>query len=345
MHLEPKHWKIVTDILGRYPYTFYAFGSRVHGTPTQFSDLDLCFFDEIPGNEYIRIEEDFEHSDLPYKVDLIDWNKCDATFKKIIGDDMICVQAGDSLLKVERIMYDHFCYLPGLMGFNVIKSQEATIINCGLGTSEYNIVCDMQLSNDGCVTEIQKIIEEFHGQASSWWIGPSSQPLDLGEKLLSLGLKEDAIEYLMVYHLKDKDRDLEISERLNIKRVKAIEELHDFIKISMSNKGYSKNFFEKMGPKILQGQEILFVGYQEDKPVESGQLYCGRDIAGVFNIYSLNKITDNMDDKDMLSFLVNEATCNAIGLSVCYSDINFYASFGFKVIGQFKCYVQGQETT
>lgn len=92
MHLEPRHLKIVTDILRKYPYTFYAFGSRVSGNPKKFSDLDLCYFDEIPSGEYIRLEADFEESDLPYKVDLVDWNKCDETFRKIIKEDMVCVQ-------------------------------------------------------------------------------------------------------------------------------------------------------------------------------------------------------------------------------------------------------------
>ncbi len=95
MHLEARHLKIVTNILAKYPYAFYVFGSRANGNPKQFSDLDLCFFDDISDNEYMHIEEDFENSDLPYKVDLVDWNKCDEVFKKIIKDGMVCIQTGD----------------------------------------------------------------------------------------------------------------------------------------------------------------------------------------------------------------------------------------------------------
>lgn len=95
MHIEPRHLKIVMDVLKKYPYTFYAFGSRVHGRPKKFSDLDLCFFEDISDREYMRIESDFEDSDLPYKVDLINWNKCDEAFKKIIKDSMICIYSGD----------------------------------------------------------------------------------------------------------------------------------------------------------------------------------------------------------------------------------------------------------
>ncbi|CAG8470055.1 6207_t:CDS:10 [Cetraspora pellucida] len=55
----------------RYPYRFYAYGSRVKGTARKFSDLDLCYQEEMPWNVYGRVKEDFEESNLPFKVDLV----------------------------------------------------------------------------------------------------------------------------------------------------------------------------------------------------------------------------------------------------------------------------------
>jgi len=87
--MEPRHLKIVKDILSDYPYTFYAFGSRARGNPKFLSDLDLCFFESIPSSILFRIEESFEESDLPYKVDLVDWNKCSEEFKNMIKKDLV----------------------------------------------------------------------------------------------------------------------------------------------------------------------------------------------------------------------------------------------------------------
>ena len=56
-------------------------GSRVKGNPKKFSDIDLCFIEKIPGNVQSHIDEDFEESDLPYKVDVMDWHACDEAFK------------------------------------------------------------------------------------------------------------------------------------------------------------------------------------------------------------------------------------------------------------------------
>ncbi|MBS1988649.1 nucleotidyltransferase domain-containing protein [Candidatus Dependentiae bacterium] len=90
--LEDRHLKIIQKILSKYPYTFYAFGSRARGNPKQFSDLDLCFVQEIPLKTQIAIESDFEESDLPYKVDLVNWNTMNDDFKKIIEKDLVLLQ-------------------------------------------------------------------------------------------------------------------------------------------------------------------------------------------------------------------------------------------------------------
>ena len=55
----------------------------------KFSDLDLCYFDDIDTRILSSIEEDFEESDLLYKVDIVNFNNCSEDFKKIIKKDMI----------------------------------------------------------------------------------------------------------------------------------------------------------------------------------------------------------------------------------------------------------------
>ncbi len=92
MNIESRHLDIIKAILAKYPYIFYAFGSRVTGNNKQFSDLDLCFFDKIPNNIILKIEEEFENSDLPYKVDLVDANTCDQEFLNIIKNNLFCLQ-------------------------------------------------------------------------------------------------------------------------------------------------------------------------------------------------------------------------------------------------------------
>jgi ribosomal protein S18 acetylase RimI-like enzyme len=87
--MEKRHFKILTLILSRYPYNFYMFGSRVKLTARKLSDIDLFYKDEIPDQILGNIEEDLEESNLPYKVDIVDYNKCDEEFKKILNEQHI----------------------------------------------------------------------------------------------------------------------------------------------------------------------------------------------------------------------------------------------------------------
>lgn len=89
IHIEPKHLEIIKNILEKYPYTFYVFGSRARGDQKKLSDLDLATYDEISSHDRIKIEELFEESDLPYKVDLVNLNKISRAFFDAIKDDLV----------------------------------------------------------------------------------------------------------------------------------------------------------------------------------------------------------------------------------------------------------------
>ena len=87
--------KIIRQILTKYlsPETeIWVFGSRAKGTARPFSDLDLV----INANHHplsIRVMtqllDEFEESDLPYKVDIVDWNTVDNEFKTLIYNERI----------------------------------------------------------------------------------------------------------------------------------------------------------------------------------------------------------------------------------------------------------------
>jgi predicted nucleotidyltransferase len=89
--IEPKHLKIITHILGKCPYQFYLFGSRAKGTAKRFSDVDLFYLKDIPIHMIHELEEEFEESDLPYKVDIINYHTCDTTFKKHLSSTGILI--------------------------------------------------------------------------------------------------------------------------------------------------------------------------------------------------------------------------------------------------------------
>ncbi|CAH1764154.1 6517_t:CDS:2, partial [Entrophospora sp. SA101] len=76
VHITPKEIFRLAALEGlipdaEYPYTFYAYGSRVKGTARRLSDLDICYQEDIPDNIAFKIEEEFKESDLPFLVELV----------------------------------------------------------------------------------------------------------------------------------------------------------------------------------------------------------------------------------------------------------------------------------
>ena len=59
-----------------------AFGSRVTGKAKPFSDLDLAIMGDepLPLETRARLEDAFSESELPWKVDVLDWALADNDF-------------------------------------------------------------------------------------------------------------------------------------------------------------------------------------------------------------------------------------------------------------------------
>lgn len=86
-------WAIVRDILQRRvpQFAVWAFGSRTTGKAKPYSDLDLAIITAEPLDWRVSaaLAEDFAESDLPFKVDVVDWAVTTAAFRKIIERDKI----------------------------------------------------------------------------------------------------------------------------------------------------------------------------------------------------------------------------------------------------------------
>ena len=96
LDLRPDHWAIVLDILRQHvpDRKVLAFGSRATWTAKDYSDLDLA----ILGDEPLSLDaisamaEGFGESNLPFKVDLVDWATVDETFRDVIRRNGVEVQ-------------------------------------------------------------------------------------------------------------------------------------------------------------------------------------------------------------------------------------------------------------
>ncbi|MDD5215932.1 MAG: nucleotidyltransferase domain-containing protein [Methylococcales bacterium] len=94
--LPPQDLKTVCEILKTHAsnYAVLAFGSRVKGNAKKYSDLDLVIMTNHPlsFSKMAILKEAFDESDLPIRVDVVDWATTSEAFRKIIEQNKVVIQ-------------------------------------------------------------------------------------------------------------------------------------------------------------------------------------------------------------------------------------------------------------
>lgn len=94
--VTPAEWEIVRTILQRIlpQHEVWAFGSRVRRSHKPYSDLDLAVIGQsaLTIEQLAALSEAFSESDLPWKVDVVDWANATEAFRQIIEAEKIIVQ-------------------------------------------------------------------------------------------------------------------------------------------------------------------------------------------------------------------------------------------------------------
>ena len=94
--LRPHHLEKVRSILARHAShcEVRAFGSRVNGKAKSYSDLDLAVVGsgKLSDDTLRWLREAFEESDLPFRVDVLDWHAISPSFQKVIEREYEVIQ-------------------------------------------------------------------------------------------------------------------------------------------------------------------------------------------------------------------------------------------------------------
>ena len=93
--LREEHLRTVKDILSAHVPNceVRAFGSRVTGKAKPYSDLDLAIIGKAPLDfDTLRLlEEAFETSELPFRVDVLDWHAISDSFRRVIEENYLVI--------------------------------------------------------------------------------------------------------------------------------------------------------------------------------------------------------------------------------------------------------------
>lgn len=90
--IDPAHLKVVRKIIEETApeCETRAFGSRVDGNPKKYSDLDIVLVgsQKIDPRRLRKIKEAFAESDIPFRVDILDWNALSPQFQSAIAKSL-----------------------------------------------------------------------------------------------------------------------------------------------------------------------------------------------------------------------------------------------------------------
>jgi type I restriction enzyme S subunit len=94
--IPPDHWAVVREILRKHvpQHEVWAFGSRATWKAKAFSDLDLAVITDEPLSLDVSagLRDAFSESDLPWRVDVVDWARTRTSFRDVIARDKVVVQ-------------------------------------------------------------------------------------------------------------------------------------------------------------------------------------------------------------------------------------------------------------
>ena len=94
--LNPNHLSIVEGILAEHvpECEVRAFGSRATWNAKDYSDIDVAIVGDGPldWRTLGRLKESFEESNLPMRVDVLDWHAISESFRKVIKRDYVVLQ-------------------------------------------------------------------------------------------------------------------------------------------------------------------------------------------------------------------------------------------------------------
>jgi uncharacterized protein len=106
MHIPEAALAEVREILRRQVppgVQVFAYGSRAHGRNLKpFSDLDLCLRGSasVPWEIVARLRIAFEESDLPFRVNVVDWARLKRNFREVISDDFVQIFVSPEVTKL-----------------------------------------------------------------------------------------------------------------------------------------------------------------------------------------------------------------------------------------------------
>jgi len=180
-------------------------------------------------------------------------------------------------------------------GMQVYRDDQLIVIDSGLPTDTFNVVCRARLANDSLRERIAQVVTHFNTfqRPFSWWIGPADRPDSLGQALLEAGFVAAGSEPGMAADLNALHTTDLTPLGLRIERARTRKQVHDFATV-LAALGTPPDLtvvcFYEAATSVLLAHDSpiwLYVGYLGEEPVSSAELTVSGGVVGVYSVAAL----------------------------------------------------------
>lgn len=196
---------------------------------------------------------------------------------------------------IEANEFNRFAYFSRLPGGELHRGSRLTWFLTGIPYLLFNGVIDARLPPDDLDQRIARALAPFAARnlPMFWMTGPSTQPDDLGQRLLAAGLRDPGELVGMAADLATLQENEPAPPELTIAHVRDTSMLERWIDAFSAGFGYppdvGSNFFAVFAGLGLEARSPLahYLGLVAGEPVAATSAFFGAGVAGIYSVTTL----------------------------------------------------------